>query len=196
MSAGSGLHARLRAETAAAHEALERDLDWEARVATLPGYRNLLARFHGFHAAYEPAIAEALGDPGFLDERRRLDPLAADLLHLGLDAVSIESLPQAAPPGLDGTASALGSLYVLEGSTLGGQVIGRRIAALHGFDEIAGCAYYRGRGARVGALWASFRARLDALTGEAEAKAASRAANATFEAMRVWLCRPVASAAA
>ncbi|WP_236960507.1 biliverdin-producing heme oxygenase [Methylobacterium durans] len=146
MTPVSGLHARLRAETAATHAALERDLGWDARVATLSGYRDLLARFHGFHAAYEPAIAEALREPGFFEERRRIDWLSADLRHLGLDAAAIGRLPRVATPRIAGPAAALGTLYVLEGSTLGGQVIGRRVAALHGLDERTGCAYYRVEG--------------------------------------------------
>ncbi|MER2264981.1 biliverdin-producing heme oxygenase [Methylobacterium oxalidis] len=196
MSAQPGLHARLRAETAAAHEALERDLDWEARVATLSGYRDLLARLRGFHAAYEPAIAAALGDEPFLAERRRLPALDADLGALGLDAAALGLLPAAAAPRLDGPAAALGALYVLEGSTLGGQVIGRRIETLHGAEAEGACAYYRGRGERTGALWAAFRARLEAAPGGQEAEATSRAATATFDAMRLWLCGEAASAAA
>lgn len=178
------LHARLRAATAAAHEGLERDLDWETRVATLPGYRDLLARFRGFHAAYEPAIGTGLGDGAFFDPRRRLAKIDADLAHLGLDASAVAALPAPARPRFDGPAPALGALYVLEGSTLGGRVIGRRIAALHGLD-VDGLAYYRAHGPATGPMWAAFRDRLETV---ADAAALTEAAVATFEAMRDWLC--------
>ena len=59
----------LRAETRTAHEAIERDLAWETRVATRDGYRALLARFWGFHAELEPALADALADDAFFDPR-------------------------------------------------------------------------------------------------------------------------------
>jgi heme oxygenase (biliverdin-IX-beta and delta-forming) len=176
------LHARLREATRAAHEALERDLDWEARVATLPGYRALLERLRGFHAAYEPAIGAALADSAFFDPRRRLPALDADLR--ALDGAAPDPLPAPALPRLDGPGAALGALYVLEGSTLGGAVIGRHVARLHGED--VPLAYYAGRGRDTGPLWRGFRERLDGLP-EAEAAAAFAAGIATFEAMRGWL---------
>ena len=178
------LHLRLRAATASAHEALERDLGWEARVATLSGYRDLLGRLHGFHAAWEPAIGAALDDAAFFDARRRLAPLGDDLAFLGLSGSEIAALPLARPIGLADPASAMGALYVLEGSTLGGRVIGRHIAAAHGLSG-EGLAYYSGHGPRTGAMWSAFRARLDAFDGEGEAVVA--AANETFDAMRLWL---------
>jgi len=177
------LHRRLRAATAAAHEGLERDLGWERQVATLAGYRDLLARFRGFHAAYEPAIGAGLADEAFFGPRRRLVRLDADLAHLGLGPAGIAALPTPSAPRFDGSA-ALGALYVLEGSTLGGQVIGRRIAALHGF-EADGLAYYRAHGPATGAMWSAFRARLETVADET---ALTEAAVATFGAMRVWLC--------
>ncbi|MBB2962054.1 biliverdin-producing heme oxygenase [Methylobacterium sp. R2-1] len=176
------LHARLREATAAAHEALERDLDWEARVATLAGYRTLLVRLRGFHAAYEPAIGAALADAPFFDPRRRLPALDADLHALG-GAVP-GTLPAPTAPRLEGPGAALGALYVLEGSTLGGGVIGRHVARLHG--EGVPLAYYAGRGRATGPLWREFRERLDGLP-EAQAAAAFAAGIATFEAMRGWL---------
>jgi heme oxygenase (biliverdin-IX-beta and delta-forming) len=178
------LHLRLRAATAPAHEALERELDWQARVATLPGYRGLLARLHGFHATWEPAIGAALGDGDFFDPRRRMAALRDDLAFLGLPEAEIGNLPRAQPLTLAGPAAAMGALYVLEGSTLGGRVIGRHIGAVHGLSG-EGLAYYSGHGPRTGALWAAFRARLDTFGGEGEA--VMSAANGTFDAMRVWL---------
>lgn len=178
------LHARLRAATAEAHDALERDLDWQGRVATLDGYRVLLARLRGFHAVYEPAIATGLSDETFLAPRRRLAALDADLSALGLDAAARAALPAPPAPRLAGEGAAFGALYVLEGSTLGGLVIGRHVGGLHG--EGVPLAYYAGRGREAGPLWRTFRERLDGLAAGQEA-AAFAAGVATFEAMRVWL---------
>ncbi|WP_336485350.1 biliverdin-producing heme oxygenase [Methylobacterium nigriterrae] len=193
----ASLHARLRDATAEAHERLERDLDWEARVAARAGYRDLLAGFHGFHAAYEPAIGEALEDEAFFAPRRRLALLEADLRHLGLADPDLAALPRPARPRLEGPAAAMGALYVLEGSTLGGQVIGRRILALHGLDARGGCRYYLADGRRVGALWAAFRARLDETAALSPAgDGAVAAATRTFDALRAWLCAGEAEAPA
>lgn len=178
-----GLHARLRAATAGAHQALERDLDWEARTATLQGYRDLLARMRGFHAGFEPAIGRALDDEDFFAPRRRLEALDADLASLGLDAEAIAGLPAVTSIALTSPACAYGALYVLEGSTLGGQVIGRSIAERHGPEAEAACRYYRGHGRATGRMWNAFRARLDGLEGDE----ALETGIATFDALRVWL---------
>ncbi len=178
------LHTRLRTATAEAHEALERDLDWQERVATLPGYRALLARLRGFHAAYEPAIALGLSDEAFFAPRRRLAALDADLAALGLDSSTRAALPAPPAPRLEGEGAAFGALYVLEGSTLGGLVIGRHVGGLHGAG--VPLAYYSGRGREAGPLWRAFRARLDGL-GAGQEQAAFAAGVATFEAMRGWL---------
>ncbi len=187
------VHARLRAATGPAHRALEDTLDWRARVATLLGYRDLLARLHGFHAVWESAIGAGLADEPFLAPRRRLARLAADLGHLGLAPEAITALPRPAVPVLGGPAAATGALYVLEGSTLGGQVIGRHIAGLHGFSG-DGLAYYRAHGAAAGPMWATLRGRLETYAADPSAEAAlTAAAVTTFAAMRAWLCAgPVA----
>lgn len=182
--ADATLHQRLRVETAPAHEALERELDWQAQVATLTGYRALLGRLHGFHAVWEPAIAEALADGDFFEDRRRLAALGHDLAFLGLSGAEIGRLPQAQALSLTGPAGAMGALYVLEGSTLGGRVIGKHITAVHGLLG-DGLAYYSGHGNRTGAMWAAFRSRLDSFEGEADAVVA--AATETFDALRIWL---------
>ena len=186
------LHQRLRTATASAHQGLEDALDWRARVATRDGYRDLLARFHGFHAAYEPAIGVALADESFWGPRRRLPALAADLAHLGLPEAGIAALPRPSAVTFADAAAAMGALYVLEGSTLGGQVIGRHIGTVHGLAD-AGLAYYRAHGRQTGVMWNAFRARLDLLSGDAKAEAAALATGtATFDALRTWLCAPEA----
>jgi heme oxygenase (biliverdin-IX-beta and delta-forming) len=194
MERGS-LHARLRMATDPAHRALEDSLDWRARVATMPGYRGLLGQLYGFHAVWEPAIATALADESFLAPRRRLDRLAADLDHLGVVPGAVAAFPRPAAPVLDGPAAATGALYVLEGSTLGGQLIGRHIAGLHGFGE-TGLTYYRAHGPCTGAMWSAFRLRLETFADDPDAEVVlTEAAVTTFAAMRTWLCGAEASPA-
>ncbi|MGF3025636.1 biliverdin-producing heme oxygenase [Methylobacterium aquaticum] len=179
---------RLRAETKAAHEAIERDLAWETRIASLAGYRALLARFWGFHAVLEPALAASLDDAAFFDPRRRLPHLVADLRFLGLDDVAIEALPcpQLAPPR--GRSGAFGALYVLEGSTLGGQLIAKQVGRRLGPTVESGCRYYAAHGRDTGAMWKAFRLRLADEASRGDADAIVAAAVETFDAMRHWLC--------
>ncbi len=136
----------------------------------------------------EPALAASLDDAPFFDPRRRLAHLAADLRILGFDDATIQILPcpRLAPPR--DRAEAFGALYVLEGSTLGGQVIAKHIGRQLGLTAECGCRYYAAHGRETGAMWKAFRQRLaeEATRGEADAIVIS--ATATFDAMRHWLC--------
>ena len=190
MSEAQSLHARLRDATGPAHRRLEDELDWEARTATLAGYRDLLGRFRGFHAVYEPAIAVALDDPGLLAGRMRVELLDADLRVLGMDAASIAALPCPPRPGLANAAQALGALYVLEGSTLGGQVIGRSISRRLGAQAAGALAYYGGHGRETAARWRGFLEELEsACAAPAAQDQAIATAIDTFDALRRWLVR-------
>ena len=181
------LHERLRAATAAAHAALERDLDWASRVATLSGYRDLLARLRGLHAVYEPAIGLALADEDFFGPRRRLAKLDADLARLGLAPGAVAALPIPAQVALS-PRNALGALYVLEGSTLGGQAILRDVERRLGLGPGPGTLYYRGHGPATSAMWRALLARLDGLSGDPAAEDEVAAAGVTtFRATAAWL---------
>ncbi|MEH3144457.1 MAG: biliverdin-producing heme oxygenase [Methylobacterium frigidaeris] len=182
--------ARLRAETRDAHEAIERDLAWESRVATRTGYRSLLERFFGFHAVFEPAVAAALADDALFEPRRKLERLSDDLRFHGLAPAAIAALPRPRRCWLPATRpEALGALYVTEGSTLGGQLIARHVERRLGLDG-AGSRYHRSYGKAVGAMWTEFRRHLDgAVAADPDCAGAIVAgANRTFSDLRAWLC--------
>ena len=170
------LSERLRRDTADAHQALESGLDL-LNGLTRPRLVRVLRRFASFHAGWEPAVAALLEEPALFEPRRRLPALRADLARLGAEP---EQDVWPTPAWLHGRGAAWGSLYVVEGSTLGGQVIARALRDA-GLD---GVTYFDGRGRQAGPLWRELRARLDAL-GEPEAVTA--AAVATFDALRVWM---------
>ncbi len=191
-----GVATRLRAETREAHEAAERSLDWEWRVADPRRYRALLARLHGFHRGFEPHVGRALADETLLAPRLRLGHLARDLAALGMSSGAVADLPIcAALPPLADRAEALGALYVVEGSTLGGQIIARRVARDLGHGPDTGCAYYAAHGARTGAMWRAFQAVLAQEPPEAADRMVA-SAQATFDALRVWLAADAPSARA
>src|SRR5579875_1326207 len=161
--ADADMLAVLRRATAASHDRLETMLALTDPGLTASRYRAVLARLLGFWLGWEPAVGAALGDEGFLAPRRRTGALLRDLEALGFDEAALAGLPRCAPPALDGPAAALGSLYVLEGSTLGGRVLVRQFGRSLGLrDGEPGCLYFSGYGAATGRMWAEFRARLQA----------------------------------
>jgi heme oxygenase len=138
---------RLRAATRDAHDRIEKELNWRHRVASLEGYRTLLARWWGFHAAVEPRFEEVFsraGQTAFFAPRRKLPLLQRDLHYLGFALHEIDALPVCpwiGPSG--GMPGMLGTLYVLEGATLGGQILARHLRRIHGaWLRDGGCRFY------------------------------------------------------
>lgn len=156
---------------------------------TRDAYRALLARLYGFLAPLEDRLGRRpeWARLGFdFDARRRVPMLRRDLAVLGGPAV--DDLPVCDDlPAVAGFAAAVGSLYVLEGATLGGRIIARHLHRTLGLDAASGAAFFCGRSDDTGALWRAFGRFAERTVSPAEADAAVAAAAATFDTMNRWL---------
>ncbi len=183
---------RLRTGTADEHEDVERTLDLLDPALGRDRLAEVLRRMHGFWRAAEagldgwaaarPAEADALRWP----RRRRAALFAGDLRTLGAKpAMTAPSLPPVA-----GTDRALGRLYVLEGSTLGGTFIDRHLASLPHLADVRIRAFSP-YGGETGAMWAAFRrVTRERVAAGGDADAMVDEARHTFRALAAW-CRPV-----
>jgi heme oxygenase len=176
----SDTHRRLRDATHAHHARLESRIDILNRIATADGRRELVARFHALHSAAEQGLAPFLaGIDGLdFDSRRRSVRLADDLADLGAAPPA-----PAAPIAVEGAAEALGLMYVLEGSTLGGRVIRKHVESRGG--DMRGLSFLDPYGAEVGERWRAFLGVLDA---EADVDAMVAGAVAGFGHSERHLC--------
>ena len=178
----------LRARTREQHRAIEMLMRMDADFS-LAHYSSALQAFESFLAQWEPLVTNAL--PSCLQSwARSLHRLG--LARRDMAALSIPPLPHACIDlDLTDKAAALGSMYVLEGSTLGGLVIAQRLASRHGIDAHNGGAYFSGWGTDTPMMWRSFRQRLESEIGSAEEARmrAATAAAATFEALSMTLRR-------
>lgn len=182
--------ARLKHETAELHAWVEGRMALPRRLASEESYRALLERFIGFVMPIEVELARfAWPDDLAFPARRKADLLGRDLLLLGHTPASLLHLTRfAAVPALPTLAAAFGCLYVLEGSTLGGRIILRRVRASLGREAGSGVAYFEGYGSRTGAMWSSFLATLAREVTERRAiDEAVQGAATTFEALGRWL---------
>jgi len=180
--------AYLRTATRPAHDSLEGALGLLDEGLDLSGYTQVLGRFYGFWREWEPHVAALLQDETFLEPRRRLHLLAADLAAVGCSLQAVAALPRCPLPTLRDAVEAFGSLYVMEGSTLGGRVIERNVGRCLGLDGRSGCSYFAGHGNATGAMWRAFLQRLDARPA-ADAERIAAGACATFERLGWWLPR-------
>ncbi len=183
---------RLRVESASAHRAVERRVDLDARLGSVEAYTELLAALHPFYRALETALRRTSGwdtlDPPIdLDARRRSHLLAADLRALGRARPLDVGFP--CPP-LAGLAGALGALYVLEGSTLGGALVARRAARTLDLTPGRGLRFFTAGGAERGERWRAFRRSLAYFAegpGRSSHDDVVAGALATFAALDAWL---------
>lgn len=185
---GDLLAARLRRETADAHASLETALDLLCRPLDRQRFVHVLERFLGFHTVWECAVRRHAGLRAFLEERTRLPHLRRDLLALGVEATKLEHLPACLPAAELGAceASALGSIYVMEGSTLGGQLIGRALAEADWLPD-GGLTYFNPYGSQTGRMWRAYHAFAEARLPEAKHGAAVAGARRTFEVLEAWV---------
>jgi heme oxygenase (biliverdin-IX-beta and delta-forming) len=176
----------LRNVTGPAHRALQGGLGLLNEHLELDTYKTVLTRFYGFWSGWQPQIAGLLQNEALLTPRRRLHLLAADLAYLGVSEHELAALPRCPLPVLNDAAEALGSLYVMEGSTLGGGVIRSNIQRCLGKSAPGGYMYFNGYGVATNTMWQSFLVFLDAAPA-ADQPRIGRGAVATFERLGWWL---------
>ena len=191
--AGADVLTQLRTATADAHQRVEEFLDLMDPHLTRGRLAGVLSRLHGFWLAAEagldswadaePADAGALAWP----RRRRADLFGADLRGLG-GHPDVSPLPDLPP--VPGTDEALGRLYVLEGSTLGGVFIDRHLATLPELGtRLRAFSPY---GPETGAMWHAYRrATRERVAGGGNTGRIVASARATFGALADWCGSPV-----
>lgn len=183
------LHQWLRESTRADHLRLESVLNLLDPALSLDRYRRVLAAFHGFYAPLEaqlrrfrPTDAPALG----FALARRAPLLAADLA--ALDSAPVPRR-RAHLPEIRTIADFAGRLYVIEGASLGGQVLARTLAARWGLGRDTGIAFFYGAGPReTGRRWRLVLSWLERVAqSSAERRDIEIAASATFRAFERWV---------
>lgn len=171
------LSQQLRESTRDAHEAMEQSLNLFHPEFTVEDYQQLLRQWYGFHAAWEPASAALFNGPmaDFLQVRRKLAMLADDL----------GSIEPAAPAPIMWTdrSDALGTLYVIEGSTLGGQLITRKLLDRYDVNS----AFFASYGPDIGRRWQETKHLLDQPPFEVDETKVIEGARRTFEFLQSWL---------
>ncbi len=122
-------------------------------------------------------------------ERRKTPRLASDLMALGAAPDTLAALPHCRElPDVASSARLLGCLYVIEGATLGGQIITRHLQTHLGLTPVCGASFFHGYGEQTGSHWKAFGARVrDFVQRSGGAGEVIAAANQTFVTFEAWL---------
>jgi heme oxygenase len=180
----------LREATAAQHKALEDCLPFFSPELDLPLYRRVIEAYYGFHWPLQQAIERfCANDPAIL-ERRKVPALRKDLTALGLSEQQIDALPLCRDlPLLNNRAQLLGLMYVMEGATLGGQVLRRMMKDKLGVEADNGGEFLDVYGSATGARWKAFLAQLAAFDSPEHNPQVVAEARLTFACFHTWLER-------
>jgi heme oxygenase (biliverdin-IX-beta and delta-forming) len=179
---------RLKQTTAQVHRRVEERLDVFSDHFDLARYVALLQRFYGFWAPIEENLQRfpELYNPALaLHSRLKAHLLEADMRVFRIDSALVARCAHL--PHIRTFGQALGCMYVLEGSTLGSQIIARHLTELFQIDSGSGAAFFNAYGGAIGARWSEFREFLISSTDASSADELLGAALETFERFDSWL---------
>jgi heme oxygenase len=171
---------RLKATTRTVHEGVDHSIMAAAAFDTIGGYKRFLAIQYRFHRDVAALYADLRFQAVLPDlvQRSRLPLIMADMTDLGL-ILPDAGLPAfaAASPADRGTA--MGWLYVAEGSNMGAALL-RKEAQKLGLTDSLGARHLAPAPEGPAAHWRTFTAALDrvALTDEEEKQAGEGALEA------------------
>ncbi len=146
------LLSKLRAETRVAHDRIEVLPGLACLMSTdlqVPAYVRALRGLHAFRARMHASLPALLGGlPGIIDGATYVDDTGVSALAEDLAWFDARPKPpMRLPHSIFDGASALGALYVVEGSALGARVIGRAVQQSLGVAAGSGGSFFCGAAA-------------------------------------------------
>lgn len=172
------LSTKIKEATKGPHQEVEKKVVLKIKsIRSEADYADLLKHFYAYFNAVEQAIAPYITSAVLSDlsERRNASYIKADIEALG---ATVEELPAAVAPDISNVVQALGALYVLEGSIMGGPYI---VQMLQKGGLTKGFSFFSGYGADSGQKWAAFTQVLNAIAEtEEESEQALNSAHETF----------------
>lgn len=152
------LSQNIKESTQAAHQKTEGIVVRQLKsIRSESDYAEVLKGLYAYFRAVENNITpfittEVLPDLG---ERRNSSYIQKDIEALG---GTVDNLPEVNAPKVNNVLEALSSLYVLEGSIMGGPYI---VQMLNKYGIERGTSFFEGYGANSGQMWAGFTAVLN-----------------------------------
>lgn len=179
----------LRTQTAEKHQQLESIMfvnDIMNNTLSIDDYKKLLTINYIIHQKLEHKLANMLdnelAEKLGMKSRLKLDSLEKDLSFWEIDSLTLPALNFEFFIPDNNNAEVLGALYVLEGATLGGNVIKKHILANNNFiGKEYGLNYYGVYGDELSAKWKTFVSILNETVQEVHYEKTVNSANKTFD---------------
>jgi heme oxygenase len=175
------LSEKLKENTKVVHIELERILVHKIKsIRTIDDYLEILGGVYRFFAPLEKAIFFQL-DKTLPDavSRRKSEWIVEDIHYFDPSYSSVT--PYASTPVIQKPSHAVGALYVMEGSTLGGQMICKMISQKLNLLTSRGLKFFSGYEDNTHVMWGNFKKFLNSGNwSQEEEKEAVDTANRTF----------------
>lgn len=147
----------IKNRTSESHKKLE-NLSISASITSpemkISDYATYLSLMHDVHKSAEkilfPILNEQIDD---LNQRKKTHLIEEDLNYLGVNKTTSDIVFYKTDISVP---FALGMLYVIEGSSLGGRFILKNVTTISGLDTGNGIAYFSGYGDKTGSYWKNF----------------------------------------
>lgn len=170
------------------HDSIENSVDLLKLVSYPDHYLRLLKSFYSYYLPIEQCLYSFERDFSklgiVLNRRAKLNLLIADLKYFGLTEAEIGSIELCQSiPTINDIYQAMGLLYVLEGSTLGAQIIFKRLTTSNviSYDGLGG-SFFRPYEAQTLNMWQQFKHALNLLSGDHDLRVLT-AAKETFKTL-------------
>jgi heme oxygenase (biliverdin-IX-beta and delta-forming) len=178
---------RLRQETEVDHRAVEGAMPLMHEGLSKAQYVRCLRQIYGVVAAWEECAAEMA--PQWL-RPALFARLRKPLLERDLAWFSVEKDDRRPTlPEMNDPPNFFGAMYVMEGSTLGGQIIARHVERVLHLNEGHGNSYFRGHGSQTGPMWKEFCEMLKLRILDDQTDAVIISAKAMFNIFGAWMLR-------
>lgn len=178
---------KLKEHTSAVHLQLEQRLLAHIQSVDSPQqYASLLAMMYGYYAAIEKKLDEFHHVLPEYHIRRKSQSILNDLEGFNFPKATLSLCDDI--PSIHSVPAALGVMYVLEGSTLGGKIISRmlkkRLPSLEGSTN-----FFDGYREETGVMWQRFREHLAHAVEESKQTETQKAAHETFLKFNNWIAK-------
>ncbi len=183
----NNLHAMLKERTSMQHSQIENTPLVSKLInntITLSEYQLLIRKFYGYIAPSEELI-QKLTSRYLLIQREKSLSLLSDLAVFGIEKHSVEFC--CCLPLLETYEQVLGYMYVMEGSTLGGQIIAKKLQETLNLTPENGASYFYGYGKNTRNKWAEFCQLLDDRKHYEHTYEILIAASQTYSTLNDWL---------
>ncbi|UIR57941.1 biliverdin-producing heme oxygenase [Sphingobacterium sp. SRCM116780] len=173
------LNLKIKEATKPGHQELEKHVIYKLKaIESNNDYADLLKYFYAYFKAAEAQIQKVLPNSlaPYFATRRNASHVEKDILELG---GNLDNLPEVALPRIETKNQAIGALYVLEGSIMGGPHI---VKMLQHRGVQSGFNFFNGYGDQSLDKWNEFTSIINQEVAKEDNQEAIDAALATFSA--------------